>query len=306
MGPLASQRRPGRRDGIATLEQRQDDLGTDVLPPSIMDRYEVVIAPDAQPMEDVPRRIEQRVLRMRRRDRGDVDASSFAIAPALLAKEAWVAEPPASPTLALAVGVGLAPVPKVGRLPSQEPPSGGPDLGATALGVTVPIARLALARATPLGIWVVARRRAGLMDSESKTTGEGPTAGRARFSRHGLRSGRPPRPDTGSDHLGEDVARRATSGCWGTWGDDTRLAEPRGCVRSIGGIAMDRGSGRRPSSPTDFPPTKPIWDSTVRPYHGSDRWAGPAGPGAQRPAVTTACASAMRRSSSSQSTGTSR
>jgi hypothetical protein len=98
---------------VTTFENRQDDLRAGVLPAWIVDGDQMCVSADPEPMEHLPRGIEQRVMRVRRRHGYLFRLMADAPPPLLRANQMRVRGTPASAALAFLFGVRLAPGPKV-------------------------------------------------------------------------------------------------------------------------------------------------------------------------------------------------
>ena len=200
MPTLGRQGPPGRLGRITALQEGDDGFRARILPAGIVDRHEVIITSNADRVKDGPCLIEERVLRMRWRQR-DLDGLLTLAAPAaLLGDERRVGETPADTPSAFTLGMRSAPVPNVVGPLLEEAPAGFADLGATPIEMALPISALPLTSTCPDGVEVTTAGVPGLVNAEAETVGKGPTTGRASFFRHGLRwlapRGHPPGRDS--------------------------------------------------------------------------------------------------------------
>jgi hypothetical protein len=120
-----------------------------------VDRDEVRVTPDSEPVEHLPRSVEQRMVRVRRWQR-DLLCLPPSPAPPLLRNHQFrVRGAPTPLALAFAVRVGLTPRPEVvGRTPAKALVRLA-DLLTTTVPVAGPVARLALPGAATACVGVV-------------------------------------------------------------------------------------------------------------------------------------------------------
>ena len=248
-------------DRVTSLEQCDDNLGACVLPSRIPDRNEVAVPPDTDPIEHLPRRVEQRMVRMGGR-KGDDEGPLTCPPPTLLREEQLrVCFAPSQSALALSMGVRRAPVAEVVGGTPPEATVRLSTLLAASFRVTSTIPSFTLTGTATSGVGVVALTGADLVDTQAQAVGELSSAGVTALSRHDLRRwaashGRTPveRPQRGC---------RATSAAGCT---RHRLSAAHEARRAVGGsvrpavyLTAARRNGRRPP-PADFPPNTPYGD----------------------------------------------
>jgi hypothetical protein len=85
-----------------------------------MDRREVVITPDPQPVEDLPCALEQGMASVRRRDRHELGTPARRSASTLCPEQARVRQLPSVPACPLRLGVGEPPFPEVVGLAQEQ------------------------------------------------------------------------------------------------------------------------------------------------------------------------------------------
>ena len=169
---------------IAPLDDGKDRLGAGVFPARIVDGHEVVVAPHAEAVEDLPGLLEQRMTRVRGWQRDDLDPVAVAPAALLLADRTWVRQPPSTSSLALGLGIGRAPRAEVVGSPIAQPALRVAGLGSTPFRVALAIAALPFAGSAPTGLGIVAVGIPRLVDAETDDRAEGAVAGRAVVRRH--------------------------------------------------------------------------------------------------------------------------
>jgi len=230
-----------RLDRVTSLEQCDDNFGACVLPSRILDRDEVAVAPHTNPIENLPCRIEQRMVRMGGRKR--LDKSLLTCPPPTLLREQQlrVCFAPSQSALALSIRVRRAPVTEVVRGTLPEATVCLATLLAASFRVASSIPSFALTGTATSGVGVVALTGADLMDAQAQAIGELSSAGATALSRHGLRRwaashGRTP---VGQPRTGGRASSRS-----GRWGANKRADEAGravgGGVRSAAPFAPDR------------------------------------------------------------------
>jgi hypothetical protein len=172
---------------IAPLDEGEDHLRAGILPARIADRDQVRITADAQSVQHLPGLVEQRMMRVRRR-KGYLLGLLARPPPAPLSEQQLrVREAPALSALALALGVCCAPGAEIFRVTKPQATVCLAHLLPTTLGVSGPVAGLALSGAAATGVGIVTSARPGLMDSQADSVGELTSAAGTALSRHDLR-----------------------------------------------------------------------------------------------------------------------
>jgi hypothetical protein len=270
VAPLGRQDCACGLDGIAPLEKCYDNLRTGVLPAGIVDGDEVGIAANAHAMQDLPREVEQRMVRMGGRKGHDKGLLTCPPPTLLREQQLRVRFAPSQAAVALSIGVRRAPMTEVVRGTPPEATVRLATLLAATFRVASPIPSLALTGTATSGVGVVALTGANLMDAEAHAVGELSSTGRAAFSRHDLRRwaashgrtpvGRPRRGCRATSATGRTRHRDSGRRGWQSRG---------GSVRPVVSLTADRRTGRRPP-PADFPPTRLMatWGTLARTAKG--------------------------------------
>ena len=177
----------GSRYRIAPLDQGKDDLRACILPARIADFDEVRVTAYAQAVQHLPRLVEQRVMRVRRRQGHQLGLLACLPPAPLCEQQLRVREAPAPSSLALTLRMSCAPGAEVVRGTTSQATVRLAHLLPATLPVTGPVPRLALAGAAATRVGVVTLAGPGLMDSQAEAVGELTFAGGTALSRHDLR-----------------------------------------------------------------------------------------------------------------------